>query len=137
MQRLLGIFLLFLLAIGLTQPGGFMQHCNLHQMYADCSAEDHDITPLDFVFEHLLNQESVVNLLEGEYDCPMGDHPHDPFQASQATGQVMVCVAPQLNPFVIVNKTFVAALAKQYFAYNSNYFTSAFLADIFRPPIVC
>lgn len=137
MQKLAGIFILFFLALGLTQPSGFMQHCNLQQMYADCSAEDHDITPLDFVFEHLLNQESVVNLLEGEYDCPMGDHPHDPFQASQAAAQVMVCVVPQLNPFSIEKKAVTIVPEKEYFAYNSDFYSSVFLAAVFRPPIVC
>ncbi len=128
------MLVIFLLGIGLTQPSGFMQRCDVRTMYHHCSVEDHDITPLDFIFEHFLNLESIVNIIEGEQEYPSGDHPHNPFQTSQAIS-LITFVTPALLQFDVSGRCLFPYKKLVYFAGSSDGYSSRFHADILRPPI--
>ena len=135
MRKAIAILMLLFLGVGLTQPGGCLQAFNLHERYHHCSLEDHDITPLDFVFEHLLNLESIVNFIEGEQDYLPGDHPHNPAQAAQSAAQVAV-VMPGAIKFEI-NEHPVFPEVIKHCAGKGVVYLSSFQTDIFRPPVRC
>lgn len=126
---------MLLLGMGLTQQGGYMQFCDMQAMYSHCAEEDHDITPLDFVFEHLLNLESIVNLLEGEYDYHHGDHPHTPAQSAQSVAGFNVAL-PHTISFDIMPRFFPAE-GITYAIGKGPFYTSRTGSNIFRPPISC
>lgn len=126
--------MMLFLSLGLTQPSGRMQHFNLHEMYAQCSIEDHDITPLDFVFEHLLNLESIVNLFEGEHEYHMGDHPHEPMQSAQSGVHIQLALPNHIHfevhkPHRLYPETITHSVRQ------ATFYAHSFFADIFRPPI--
>lgn len=126
--------MMFFLSLGLTQPSGRMQHFNLSEMYAQCSIEDHDITPLDFIFEHLLNLESIVNLFEGEHEYHMGDHPHEPMQSAQSSAPIQLALPNHID--FEVSK--VHPLYPEEITHTMRrdaFYIHSFHADIFRPPI--
>lgn len=127
---------MLILSLGLTQPGGYMQFCNLEEQYQQCSREDHDITPLDFVFEHLLNLESIVNLIEGEHEYAGGDSPHSPF-SSKETAAPFFMIPPGAGPFVLNARDRDGLLSDKvtYSLARDISFLSCFCTDILRPPI--
>lgn len=134
MQKAVVIIMMMFLCLGLTQPGGFMQYHDLSEMYSQCSMEDHDITPIDFVFEHLFNLESIVNILEGEHEYQMDDQAHQPFLAAQS--MPLVLSAPPCSfQFDVCNKAFLSTEKRLYPISNANTYLSRFYANIFRPPI--
>lgn len=133
MQKAAVILIMVILCLGLTQPGGYMQYCNLEEQYEQCSREDHDITPLDFVFEHLLNLESIVNLIEGEHEYAGTDEPHMPFQTPESSPSVFLALPATypdaITPFLFPHEGVNYPIA------GNNCFLSGFCADILRPPI--
>ncbi len=133
MQRLIIIPILFIWILGLIQPGVWSNSFDLHKMYERCSKEDPDITPLDFVFEHLLNLEEVEHFFEGEEEEEEGELPHQPFQIMQSPSQFVVALPKilqiELQPFIELAGNSVYPINKGNF-YHYNYNT-----DIFRPPI--
>ncbi|MBL7712299.1 MAG: hypothetical protein JNL13_07550 [Chitinophagaceae bacterium] len=126
--------MMFFLSLGLTQPSGRMQHFDLYSMYAQCSNEDHDITPLDFVFEHLLNLESIVNLFEGEHEYHMGDHPHEPMQSAQSSVQVQLALPNHIDFEVHASQAVYPESITHTMRYDA-FYVHSFYADVFRPPI--
>lgn len=124
-----------MLAIGLTQRLGYMRSCDLKAEYAACSIEDHDITPLDFVFEHLLNLESIVNILEGEHDYTNGDHPHQPLEATSSVILIAVGV-PQTFRYSFIEEHFFIDDSLTYPLRRGDFYCSHFYTDILRPPIL-
>lgn len=128
------ILIVLFLALGLTQPNGYMQSCNLEEQYKQCSHEDHDITPLDFVFEHLLNLESIVNLFEGEHEYVGDDYPHLPFQNPEKSPSffIEISVTPH---FEIKSKRSFGQSRIVYSIPQNDKILSSFQADILRPPI--
>lgn len=132
MQKGIVILIIFLLGIGITQPGGILQSFDVHERYAHCTTEDHDITPLDFVFEHLLNLESIVNLIEGEHHYNGDDHPHDPFQLAQTVLETTIGLPHRLS-FEMNYPLFVQGI--QYPKQDQDIHLSQFYSSILRPPI--
>jgi hypothetical protein len=133
-RKITVILMMFFLSLGLTQPTGCMQYFNLHEMYAQCSVEDHDITPLDFVFEHLLNLESIVNIFEGEHEYQMGDHPHEPMQTSQAVAHIQLAL-PNVLRFEVSEEHPVYREATTYPICKGPSYSDTFCGEILRPPI--
>jgi hypothetical protein len=134
MQKIVVVLITLFLGIGLTQPGGYMQFCNMEEQYEQCSREDHDITPLDFVFEHLLNLESIVNLLEGEHEYVGDDQPHLPFQNLEVAPSVFLAL-PVSHNFYLKNNVLFEPAGVTYSQPPNDKRLSNFFADIFRPPI--
>jgi hypothetical protein len=128
------MFIMCLLALGLTQPGGIMQYHDLQKMYHHCSLEDHDITPLDFVFEHLLNLESIVNLIESEHELPETDQSHETFEAAPSAILVLA-TPPGPSQFDISKSHVLFFAATTHFSNRNDFYKSQFFFCIFRPPI--
>ncbi|MES2477982.1 MAG: hypothetical protein V4561_02775 [Bacteroidota bacterium] len=135
MQKAIVILMMFFLGAGLTQPSGYIQYFNLHEKYAQCSLEDHDLNPLDFIFEHLLNLETIINFIEGEHEYEAGDHPHEPFQTA-AQSISLVLITPPNSIQIDLNKCqyFFSEEVKYAFS-NKGFYLSNFQDNIFRPPI--
>ena len=130
MRKATAIFFLVYYSLGtLLFPMGDMSYLkDLPQMYSHCAAEDPDINPCDFVFEHLLN-------IHDEAD---GDEEHDkPHQAiySHAPVQVAATVNLRFKPI---------ATSSPVFWYNKVSFPlipgdgyrNGYLSGVFRPPAV-
>lgn len=132
MRNAIIILVIFLLGIGLTQPNGILQPIDFKAKYAQCSHEDHDITVLDFIFEHLLNLEAIVNIIEGEHEYDFGDHPHAPFETIKSI-QETVATVPSYIFFKLSEFHFCDTTIK-YPSPTSDYL-SGFCQDILRPPI--
>lgn len=123
---------MFLLGIGLTQPTGILQPVDFKAKYAQCSHEDHDITVLDFVFEHLLNLEAIVNIIEGEHEYDLGDYPHAPFEVIKSI-QENVATVPSHIFFELSDLHFCETTVK--YPFNTSNYLSCYYQDILRPPI--
>lgn len=99
-------------------------------MYHQCSLEDHDITPLDFVFEHMLNLEHIINFFEGEQE-----QEHHPYQSVQSNGQPLVVAMP-VYMYTPVLRRQVFADPPVYPSAATSFYRSLFLGSVFRPPLV-
>lgn len=134
MQRLVAILITVVWSLGMTHPGGIDHPIDLHGLYEQCGVEDPDITPLDFVFEHLLNLEHIISFFEGEEHDGVKDLPHQPYQVAHTVS---------VSSVIIPDRCAVAVVRPHYdvvdVVYPSSRPTSYFFnyhADIFRPPIV-
>lgn len=132
MQKAVVILIIFLLGLGVTQPSGILQPFDIRERYEHCSHEDHDITPLDFIFEHLLNLESIVNIIEGEHEYHPGDEPHEPFQLMQSASEITIGM-PGIP--IEIHMVYHTERAIQYPIHNRDLTLSHFCSDILRPPI--
>lgn len=103
-------------------------------MYAHCSDEDPDITPLDFVFEHLLNLEDVMHYFEDEDEDEEGERPHEPFQITQSSSTYVVVFPKKIE--LRLTPELVLADKIDYPINRDNFYYYNFNTDIFRPPIV-
>lgn len=130
MMKGVALLLLFIQSIVLVlQPLGNTNSLNLRAMYHQCSKEDHDITPLDFVFEHLLNFESIINLFEGE-----SKQEHQHFPVGKSVTHIAVTI-PQ--PLFLLQKAKMAFFEKVDYPAGENEFqVGTFYPEIFHPPIV-
>ncbi|GAA4467656.1 hypothetical protein GCM10023093_23910 [Nemorincola caseinilytica] len=102
---------------------------DLRQMYQQCSKEDHDITPLDFVFEHLLNFESIINYFEGEEN-----EEHQPFGSIGSNLQVAITTSTVSFLYPAPGTAFYTK--KVYPIHQAAFYSSNYFGDIFHPPIV-
>ncbi|MBL7719094.1 MAG: hypothetical protein JNL72_09700 [Flavipsychrobacter sp.] len=132
MRNAIIILVIFLLGIGLTQPTGILQPIDFKAKYEQCSHEDHDITVLDFVFEHLLNLEAIVNIIEGEHEYDFGDYPHAPFETIKNV-QETIATVPSFIFFELSELCFCETTIK--YPYPTSDYLSSFYTDILRPPI--
>jgi hypothetical protein len=136
MRKLIGILLFVFWGMGnLLRPDSCMHTFSLHDMYAQCSLEDPDLTPLDFVFGHLLNLEDVMTFFEGEEPVEDGERPHAPFRLVQTVFQYVVPVARPFNvvhpaPVILRSDKVIHPLCRQ------AAYCFQFHSDILRPPIV-
>lgn len=113
----------------LLQPIGNPASMNFREMYQHCSAEDHDITPLDFVFEHLLNFEFVINCIEGE-----NEDEHQPFQTVESSGQIAITIPAVMS--INFSQRLFSTDQTIHTIHNIGFHSSNFSADIFHPPVV-
>jgi hypothetical protein len=129
-MRVVAHILMFLHGFSfLLQPMGNPASMNFREMYQQCSIEDHDITPLDFVFEHLLNFECVINYFEGE-----NEEEHQPFQTIESSTPIAVTI-PKPVCINFSQQSYCPDRAI-YAVHNTGFRSSDFNADIFHPPIV-
>lgn len=122
------------MGLGVTQPSGCIQPLNFKEQYEQCSHEDHDITLLDFIFEHILNLETIVNLFEGENEYTNGDSPHVPFQQLEASQNYFTTIS---FPHLLINRS--PLFEESSIVYNTRQndkLPTSFCTGIFRPPIL-
>lgn len=122
------LILLHCIAI-LLQPVCTSSSLNLREMYQQCSLEDDDITPIDFVFEHLLNFETVINFIEGEEE-----QEHHPFKTVKPSIQIAVTIPKPV--FVQCSGLRYFGSKEKYIARNMIQPVSTVYSDIFHPPRV-
>lgn len=128
-MRVVAHILMFLHGVSfLLQPMGNPASMNFREMYQQCSIEDHDITPLDFVFEHLLNFECVINYFEGE-----NEEEHQPFQTTESS-TLIVATIPKITS-INFSKHVYFVDRTIYMVCDTGFLSSNFYSDIFHPPI--
>lgn len=101
---------------------------DLPEMYRHCKAiEDKDMTPLDFITDHLINIDGIFDKHEN------GDEqkPHTPIQ-NHHHGQTTVSFITYLA-FTII--PFHSTETKQLIP-SDNFLVSEYIKTIFKPPIV-
>lgn len=134
MRKLPIIFFMAFYIMGtLLCPMGDLAYTkNLSQVYDQCKDEDPDINAFDFVFEHLLNLESVFEHFENDADEGKNEKPHHPFQLMQSVSPVFVVVSKPLQ----IEARLVAIVNEErsYSICQDDFVPSAFLTEVFHPP---
>lgn len=112
--------------------GDFSKIGSLSDMYTNCRTEDPDITPLDFVFEHLLNLGSIIESFEHHDKNNEKEIPHQPYHFHINSFQVVCNITqPQVIDF---NKEGIAIT--DFAIHNEDFIPSGYSNNVFRPPIV-
>ena len=127
-KPLANLLILLYSVTAILQPIGNPSSMNFREMYLQCSAEDYDITPLDFVFEHVLNFECVINYFEGE-----DEEEHQPFRTVESSSPASVSIPGSL--FTCNSQTVYFSNRITYPVQNTGYCSSDFSRDVFHPPI--
>lgn len=106
---------------------------DLPDMYHRCSDEDPDITPADFVFEHLLNLEDVMAHFENGKE----EEHEKPHQVSFSHGMAQVLIITSTRPApVLSNPAYHFPAQQQHPVIQDDFIASGCSPGIFRPPIV-
>lgn len=132
MKQLTVIALLFYYSLGtLCLPmGDFSILPNLPKMYQHCKAtEDSDMTPLDFVTDHLINVDGIFD----NHDNGDNQKPHQPFHYQNLTLQLFI---PDFQEFTIYTSHLISSDKKSVIAASDSDLTSNYISHTFRPPIV-
>ncbi len=130
MLRLTSIFVFcyYFLGTFCLPQGDFSVMADLPSMYQHCKAtEDKDMTPFDFVTDHLLNIDGLFD----KHDDGDQQRPHAPFQVHHTTMQMFV-VTPQNK--VSVRNPNSRDYSIPFFA--ESVYPDGFSSLVFRPPIV-
>lgn len=98
-------------------------------MYLQCREEDDDITPMDFLFEHLLNFEHIVNIVEGR-----DEEEHHPFKLVDASFSILVAIIESTLIHLSAHRHF--CIPKIYALYRYKFHYNNFYSKVFRPPVV-
>jgi hypothetical protein len=129
MKRLLLTFfcLYYFFGAFFLPEGDFSMMTELSEMYHHCQAtEDKDMTPLDFITDHLINIDSVFDTHEGNDD----QNPHH------------FTIHIHLISFVVKDikfslmDIFLHLEDSPTFIYSSPFVATDYVCGIFRPPIV-
>lgn len=131
MIRIGAIFLLFYYGLGsVFLPGGNLAFLpSVHEMYMHCKAtEDPDMNMVDFISDHLLNVDCVVDAhMDGD-----SQHPHKSLPLEHKTFHFISSPWPQNGIYNIqttdIQFSCFTALHPQY--------SKGIPSDIFRPPIL-
>lgn len=108
--------------------GDFSMFVNLPSMYKHChDTEDKDMTPIDFVTDHLVNIDGVFD----KHDNGDEQKPHTPV-TGQHSGQSKICYVPVFHTYIF-HYEFAAVNVK---LNAENEFTSEYITKIFHPPSV-
>ncbi len=131
MIKAINIFLLAFYSFGTfcLPMGDFSSLQDLPEMYQHCKAtEDKDMTPLDFLTDHLIN-------IDGLFDKHKnGDEqkPHAPIQYRHIS-QLVVFQLPTIISLKTANISFVE---QSHLYHSDNFVKSDYITKVFRPPIV-
>ena len=108
--------------------GDFSAIADLPKMYQHCKAtEDKDMTPLDFLTDHLINIDGLFD----KHDNGDDQKPHSPIQFHHVHGQTTF-VTHQYN----VSFTKPLAFKSNLPNYTDRFYFSDYFPFVFRPPIV-
>ncbi len=128
MRILSFVFLLYYLGGTFLLPSSdFARLMDLPQMYDHCkSHEDADMTPLDFITDHLLNIDGIFDKHENGDD----QKPHTPIACSHQSNINLFS-----SPIKDINFRDVIIISELKSVVIERYFVSDFFSEIFRPPI--
>jgi hypothetical protein len=110
--------------------GNFSVLPNLPEMYSHCRAqEDKDLTPFDFVTDHLLNFDGMFD----KHDNGDEQKPHIPIQTQNHT---QITLFQFISPFTFKPTTFKNIEPKEIIYSSENLLASNFTSKVFHPPII-
>lgn len=129
MPRQISLFLLvyYLFGILCLPQGDFSALVDMPRMYQHCkTTEDKDMTPLDFITDHLLNIDAWFD----KHNNGDEQKPHSPIQFHHSISQTIFINKPQevLPSKTIFNK-------KENTFYTDKLYLFNFTSFLFRPPI--
>ncbi|MEO6166757.1 MAG: hypothetical protein ABIO46_00295 [Chitinophagales bacterium] len=130
MKQLTSILLLtyFFFGTFCFPQGDFSAIADLPKMYQHCKAkEDKDMTPLDFLTDHLINIDGLFDKHENGDD----QKPHSPIQFHHIHGQTNF-VTQQFK----VSFEKPLAFKSNFPIYTDPFYLSDYFFFVFRPPIV-
>ena len=111
--------------------GDFSRMAELPKMYQHCKSEDPDINLLDFVGEHLLNLENILDHFDHDKEDGKKEQPHQPYNFSiNAVQPVCTISSPETipaKPLPLMDHT--------YLQHNDACIPQSSSQDIFRPPV--
>ncbi|CAN5625281.1 hypothetical protein BH11BAC2_BH11BAC2_22870 [soil metagenome] len=129
LKSLLSFFVVAYFTFGtLCLPqGDFSALSSLTQMYQHCKAtEDKDMTPLDFITDHLINIDGILDA----HDNGDEQKPHTPVHYHHLVGQVVVFFHPTST------LSLVAPFVQFHFSnFIQSFYASEYNSFTFRPPI--
>ena len=132
MKKIISILILTYYSLGilLLPMGDFSVLKDLPKMYEHCKVnEDKDMTPLDFVTDHLLNIDGLFD----KHDNGDGQKPHSPTHLHH---QSHIVAFQSFISFVFENKISHYSESTLLPIYSTNFIKSDYISKIFRPPIV-
>ena len=130
MRQITAILILFYFAFGTfcLPQSDFSAVAELPDMYHHCKAtEDKDMTPLDFITDHLIN----IDCLFDNHDNGDQQKPHAPFTFHHVTQQIFFTYFQFQLSFINNIELFNTKLY-----YTDGFLPSEFISKVFRPPIV-
>ncbi len=99
-------------------------------MYSHCRAqEDKDLTPFDFVTDHLLNFDGMFD----KHDKGDEQKPHTPLQTQNHS---QITLFQFISPFNFKTTTFQNIEPKEIIYSSENLLASNFTSKVFHPPII-
>ncbi len=109
--------------------GNFSVLTDLPEMYSHCKAqEDKDMTPFDFVTDHLLNFDGIFD----KHDNGDEQKPHTPLQTQN---HIQITLYQFISPFTLKTTTFKNIEPKEIIYTSENLLVSNYTSKVFHPPI--
>lgn len=110
--------------------GNFSTLSDLPEMYNHCKAnEDKDMTPLDFITDHLLNIDGLFD----KHDNGDEQKPHSPIHIHH---QAQIVAFQPFTSFEFENKNAHYSEPTLLSFQSDNLIKSDYISKVFRPPIV-
>ncbi|SRX73200.1 hypothetical protein AEQU3_00635 [Aequorivita antarctica] len=131
MLKALKIFFLSFYTLGTfcLPMGNFSVLPNLSEMYSHCKTqEDKDMTPFDFVTDHLLNLDGMFD----KHDNGDEQKPHTPLQTQNHS---QITLFQFISPFTFKTATFKSIEPKEIIYSSENLSVSNYVSKVFHPPI--
>lgn len=110
--------------------GDFSRMAELPGMYQHCKEEDPDINILDFVGEHLMNLENIIDHFEHDEEQDKNEQPHQPYHFAASAAETMYIFSPATFNHNIPAEIIVTA----YFSHHDNSKPQFACTEIFHPP---
>jgi hypothetical protein len=127
-----GAFILIILhSISLLLTPLDTKNLNIRSLYVQCSIEDPDLTPVDFVFGHLLNLEYLIQAIEGEQE-----QEHQPLSLAQQVSPTPVILPAMLTVAIGARRQY-ASNQHRYNLYHPATWCAGVAGRVFRPPVTC
>lgn len=130
MKKPIFIFLFAFYTLGTVclPLGDFSLLGELPEMYSHCKAtEDKDMTPIDFITDHLLN-------IDGIFDKHVNGDEQKPHKSQLRLHRTQTIISI-INPFDFsINNSY--SLKERTSIHSKKFILSVYITKIFRPPIV-
>lgn len=133
MKSVFKIFILFYYSLGtLFLPmGDFSTLQDIPKMYSNCKEyEHHDMTPLDFITDHLINIDGLFD----KHDNGDEQKPHKDIQFTFSSLPVILFI-PEINVFTFKSTTIQIESSIVTSNYKKSIYSFNHTLSIFRPPI--
>lgn len=134
LKRITTILLLIYYSFGVIclPMGDFSKVGDLSAMYDRCKIEYPDITPADFVFEHLLNLGNIIESFEHHNNTGKKELPHHPYHF-HINSLKIVCNVTQLPKIDFKKEEIVVS---NFAGLTETFTPSGYSNNVFRPPII-